>query len=263
METSPGNPFQLSPHVHVPYDSIDRYLRFVREERLNLEIYFGSRSFDDLTRSDIIELKNKLDYNPRLTIHAPFMDLSPGAVDLKVREATMKRFSETLSAAEILMPRVIVFHSGYEKWKYEKKVNIWLEQSLETWHPINIRASNMGVRIAIENIFEDEPENLRLLAKEMNSENFGICFDTGHFNLFSKAPLMEWIEMIKPYIKELHLHDNFRYADDHLAIGDGEFDFATLFRELRGTDCVYTIEARKIEDVKKSIERLKGFQNIR
>ncbi|HDH53206.1 MAG TPA: hypothetical protein ENH24_01830, partial [Nitrospirae bacterium] len=129
METSPGNPLQSSTHVHVPYDSVDRYLRFVREERLNLEIYFGSGSFDNLARSDIIELKNKLDYNPRLTIHAPFMDLSPGAVDLKVREATMKRFSETLSAAEILMPRVIVFHSGYEKWKYEKKVNIWLKQS--------------------------------------------------------------------------------------------------------------------------------------
>ncbi|RJQ53986.1 MAG: sugar phosphate isomerase/epimerase [Nitrospiraceae bacterium] len=249
----------ISPHVHVPYDSLNDYLPFVKEEGLNLEIYFGSGGFDGLTKDDIIRLKHVLDYNPGLSIHAPFMDLSPGAVDLKIRDVTMKRFLTVLDFAEILAPRVIVFHSGYDKWKYDKRVDIWLEKSLETWRPLNQRAAGMGIRIAIENIFEDEPENLLLLTKGMNSENFGLCFDTGHFNLFSKLPLLTWIEMIKPYIVELHLHDNSRYADHHLPIGDGDFDFPSLFRELEGVDCVYTLEAHTIEDVKKSMERLKGL----
>ncbi len=247
------------PHVHVPYDSIDKYLAFVKKEKLNLEIYFGSRSFDRLTKNDIVELKKKLDYNPGLSIHAPFMDLSPGAVDLKVREVTVKRFSDTLNFAGILMPRAIVFHSGYDKWKYDGRVDIWLEGSLETWRPINQRAADMGIKIAIENIFEDDPDHLRLLAKEMASDNFGLCFDTGHFNLFSRLSLSEWLNIVKPYIKELHIHDNSRYADDHLAIGDGDFDFATLFREIQGIDCIYTIESHTIEDVMKSIERLKEY----
>jgi sugar phosphate isomerase/epimerase len=187
------------------------------------------------------------------------MDLSPGAVDLRVREITLKRFSDTLDVAEILMPEVVVFHSGYDRWKFDGRVEIWLEGSLETWRPINERASEMGVKIAVENIFEDDPWHLTLLAKEMDSDNFGICFDTGHFNLFSKLPLSEWLGIIKPYIKELHLHDNFRYADDHLAIGDGDFDFETMFRELQGIDCVHTIEAHNVEDVKKSMERLKDY----
>jgi sugar phosphate isomerase/epimerase len=250
---------EIRPHVHVPYDSLKKYLRFLKKEKFDLEIYFGSRSFDNLTRNDMIKLKHSLDYNPELSIHAPFMDLSPGAVDLKIREVTMKRFYSVLDYAEILMPRVIVFHSGYDKWKYDSRVDIWLEGSLKTWRPINKRAAEMGVRIGIENIFEDEPENLCLLAKEMDSENFGLCFDTGHFNLFSKLPLLQWIEMIKPYIVELHLHDNSRYADHHLAIGEGDFDFPALFSELEGKDCVYTLEAHTIEDVQKSMERLKIF----
>lgn len=252
-------PLNTGPHVHVPYDSIDRYLPFIKKEGLNLEIYFGSRSFDHLTKADIIKLKNKLDYGPQISIHAPFMDLSPGAVDLKVREVTIKRFSETLDAAEILMPGVIVFHSGYDKWKYDNRVDIWLEGSLQTWKPINKRASEMGVKIAIENIFEDGPEHLGLLSREMNSEDFGLCFDTGHFNLFSRLPLKEWLGIIKPYIKELHLHDNSRYADDHSAIGDGDFDFATLFKELQGIDCVYTIEAHNEKDAMTSLARLKEY----
>jgi len=250
---------EIRPHVHVPYDLLKKYLRFLKKEKLDLEIYFGSRSFDNLTKNDMIRLKRSLDYNPELSIHAPFMDLSPGAVDPQIREVTMKRFYSVLDYAEILMPRVIVFHSGYDKWKYDSRVDIWLEGSLQTWIPINRRAAEMGVRIGIENIFEDEPENLCLLAKEMNSKNFGLCFDTGHFNLFSKLPLLQWIEMTRPHIVELHLHDNPRYADLHLALGDGDFDFPTLFSELKGKDCVYTLESHTIKDVKKSMERLKIF----
>lgn len=252
-------PFQIKPHIHVPYDSVDRYLSFIKKEKLDLEIYFGSRIFDNITKDDIVTLKKRLDYNPDLSIHAPFMDLSPGAVDLKVRDVTIRRFSDVLDFAEILKPKVIVFHSGYDKWKFDGRVDIWLEGSLMTWRSINKRAADMGVKIAIENIFEDEPDNLRVLAEEMNSENFGLCFDTGHFNLFSKLPLAKWLEMIKMYILELHLHDNSRYADHHLPIGDGDFDFASLFRKIEGIDCVYTIEAHTIEHVNTSMVRLKEY----
>jgi sugar phosphate isomerase/epimerase len=246
----------MKPHVHVPFDSLDKYLPFIKKEKLNLEIYFGAKSVDTITKEDIDDLKRKLDYNPGLSIHAPFMDLSPGAVDVKVREVTMQRFSDMLDISRKLNPEVVVFHSGYDRWKYDNRTDIWLEGSLETWQPINKKAEEMGIKIAIENIFEDEPGNLRLLCSEINSPNFGTCFDTGHFNLFSKLPLAEWIGIIKPYIKELHLHDNSRYGDDHLAIGDGDFDFRTLFSEVKGADCVYTIESHTVNDVKKSLERI-------
>ena len=249
----------IRPHVHVPYDLFDRNVHFFRKERLNLEIYFGSSSIHRVKKSDIIELKKKLDYGPELSIHAPFMDLSPGAVDVKVREVTMKRFSDTMDIAEILMPRVVVFHSGYDRWKYDGKVDIWLDRSVETWMPVNERAAALGMNIAVENIFEDEPHHLRLLAERMDSDHFGICFDTGHFNLFSKLTLTEWLEVIKPFLKELHLHDNSGDRDDHCSLGEGTFDFRTLFKEIRGIDCVYTLEAHSIENAKKSLRKLKEF----
>jgi sugar phosphate isomerase/epimerase len=252
-------PALSSPHFHIPYEACDKYLTFFKENKWNLEIYFGSRSFDKIKKSDILKLKKKLAYNPHLSLHGPFMDLSPGAVDPKVREITIRRFSKTLEIAEVLKPRVIVFHSGYDKWKYDGRVDIWLEGSLQTWKPINKMASDIGVKIAVENIFEDDPGHLGLLSKEMASENFGLCFDTGHFNLFSKLPLTEWLGIIKPYLKELHLHDNSQNADDHLAIGDGNFDFTTLFKEIQGIDCVYTLEAHNVKDAMTSLERLDEY----
>lgn len=249
----------IHPHVHVPYDGIGKYLEFIKKEKLNLEIYFGSKQVDELNRDDISELKKRLDYGPDISVHAPFMDLSPGAVDSKVREVTIRRFLDVLDYSSILEPDVIVFHSGYDKWKYDKRVDIWLDKSYETWKLINERAADKGIKIAIENIFEDEPGHFRLLMEQMKSENFGVCFDTGHFNLFSSISLTEWLEVIKPYIIELHLHDNNGLGDDHVAIGDGTFDFDLLFRILEDVECVYTLEAHSVKDVKRSLERLQEY----
>lgn len=246
-------------HVHIPYSRVADYLDYIKQTKLNLEIYFASTSLDTLDLDDIRALRSTLGYSPSLSVHAPFMDLSPGAVDSKVRVVTVERFSRILDIAEILLPKTIVFHSGYEKWRYAHRVDIWLDGSLLTWKPLIERASDMGVKIAIENIFEDEPSNLHLLMKELHSESFGICFDTGHFNIFSTVSLSHWLDTLKPYIFELHLHDNDKTYDSHLPIGDGSFDFAPLFSSLKGKEIVYTIEAHTPEKVLRSIERLKAY----
>lgn len=249
----------IKPHVHVPYERIGEHLPFIIRNRSNLEIYFSSACLDIVSVADIHRLKDKLEHNPSLSFHAPFMDLSPGAVDSGVRAVTMERFGAVLDIAEILKPLSIVLHSGYEKWKYALNPDIWLEKSLETWRPLNARAEYLGVKLAIENIFEDEPSNLKMLMKAMGSGNFGVCFDTGHCNLFSKVPLNVWLESLKEYIVELHLHDNDKGSDQHLPIGEGNFDFKQFFAGIRGLDCVYTIEAHSPEEVIRCIERLAEF----
>ena len=190
------------------------------------------------------------------------MDLSPGAVDSLVREATMKRFNYILDVADILQPKAIVCHSGYEKWRYALKPDWWLEMSLLTWQPLNKRASDMGVKLAIENIFENEPSNLKMLMEQMNSDNFGVCFDTGHCNLFSTVQLEDWMEALNPHIIELHLHDNDKSSDQHLPVGEGTFDFNRFFRLLQNRDCIYTIEAHSPDQVMRSMKNIASFTEI-
>jgi len=249
----------VNPHVHVPYNRIGEYLDFINENRINLEIFFSASHLDKIKKHDIVILLEKLEYKPSLTIHAPFMDLSPGAVDKKIREITIKRFIQVFYVAEAIRPKVIVFHSGYEKWKYAHRIDVWLEGSLKTWKPFLKRAAEIGTKIAIENIFEDDPTNLRLLMEKLGSEMFGVCFDTGHCNLFTRVPLEEWITQLKPYIIELHLHDNNKTFDEHLAIGDGTFDFETLFTNLKDKDLVYAVEAHSAKDTITSIRRLQKY----
>ena len=249
-------PVAFSPHVHIPFQRIPEYISLIAERRLNLEIYFNADCLDALTLADLSRARADLSYGPSLSFHAPFMDLCPAAIDSRIREATIARFTQIFDVAEVLRPKAIVFHSGYEKWKYSLSVSPWLENSVELWTPFIERAKRLGMTIAIENIFEDEPSSLRMLMEAAGSEHFGICFDTGHFNLFSTVPLETWLCELGKYIVELHLHDNDRSADQHLPIGEGVFDFEKLFEALRGRECINTIENHAPDRVLLSLQRL-------
>jgi sugar phosphate isomerase/epimerase len=236
---------------------VPEHLALLRGEHLNLEIFLSAETLDTLGQPELEDFLDSLGYAPAMTFHAPFMDLSPGGVDEKVRQVTRERFLRVFDAADVLRPKAVVFHSGYEKWKYGLKPEIWLEGSLRFWPEFIERAAATGTKIAIENIFEDSPGNLQSLMECLASEHMGVCFDTGHFNVFSSLPLSAWMESIGQYIVELHLHDNDGSRDAHLPLGEGDFPFRELFDTLKGRDIICTIEAHSPADVRKSLERFR------
>jgi len=245
------------PFVRLPYTRIDELRGFAQERKPGLEIYLSSGTLDSASPDELAAYINKsLPSIPAFTIHGPFMDLSPGAVDSGVRESTLSRFNAAVEVAGLIKARCIVFHSGYEKWKYDHSIEPWLGNSLSFWPEVLKRAGEAGVKVAIENIFEEEPGGLRLLMEGLDTSVAGICFDAGHFNLFSRLPLKAWMDSLKDYIIELHLHDNRGDRDSHLPPGDGTFDFRELFELLEGRDVIPTIEANSPEETIVSIERL-------
>ncbi|MDA8171772.1 MAG: sugar phosphate isomerase/epimerase [Nitrospiraceae bacterium] len=251
----------MRPHIHVPFGRLEEFAPLLRQHGLDLELYIQAGDMDDLRPDWLRRAMRLLDYGPELSIHAPFMDLCPGAVDEKIRVVTVLRFEKTLEMARRFAAKTVVFHSGYEKWKYAMRVDIWLEKSVLTWMPLIETAGRYDMRIAVENIFEDSPGNLIALFERLGSGRFGLCFDTGHFNLFSKSPLESWLGPLKKYIIELHLHDNDGSHDAHRPIGDGKFPFKKLFDELKGFEdgLVHTIEAHSPGDALESLNRLRDI----
>ena len=248
-------------HVHIPYPKLKDFCELVRGRRYDLEIYFSSAVLDQVERQDLESLCKSLDWNPSLSLHAPFMDLNPGAVDPMVRSVTQMRFRQLLDAAAILRPRAAVFHAGYDKWRYSGRTDIWLHNSLDTWNRVMDAAARIGMRVAVENVFDETPDALAQLIEQIGSPDFGFCFDTGHCNLFSTVPLERWFERLGRSLVEVHLHDNDGTADSHLAVGAGTVDFAKFFGLLReqADDPVYTVEAHDKEHVDVSLERVKAF----
>jgi len=249
-------------HVHVPFIDFGKYEPILREHRLSVELYIGSQAVDSITEEDLHAVKDNMDWEHTLSIHGPFMDLSPGAIDAKIAATSLERYLQVISMAEILRPEVVVFHSGYEKWKYAGEINLWLDKSLSTWRAVMERAEKCGVRVAIENIVDERPDHLRLLAERMDHPLFGLCLDVGHREIFSELPIAEWVSGMHPYIFELHLHDNMGGSDEHKPIGEGRIDFRSLFsklEELHAPGPVHTLEAHSAVEALLSLENLKKY----
>ena len=252
----------LEPLCRLPFGLIDAHADFINAHRPGLEVFISSEALDSHGVTGLAaRIQQSLSFIPALTLHAPFMDMSPGAVDSSVRQATHRRFSDVIGLAGLVRARCVVFHSGYEKWTYDHKIEPWLGNSLSFWPPLVRLASEAGTRLAIENIFEDEPGGLRLLMEGLDTSVAGICLDAGHFNLFSRLPLSAWMEAIGQYVIELHLHDNNGDKDAHMPPGDGTFDFRELFSLLQGREVIRTIEANSPEETLLAFERIRELSS--
>jgi sugar phosphate isomerase/epimerase len=182
-----------------------------------------------------------------------------------VRSVTQVRFRQFMNAAAILKPRAAVFHAAYDRWRYSGRTDVWLENSVDTWRIVMDAASRIGMRVAVENVFDEDPEALRMLIEKVNSPDFGFCFDTGHFNLFSTVPMEAWFASLGRHLVEVHLHDNDGTADSHWALGRGAVDFEKFFSLMNDHAPVpiFTIEAHDKEDIETSLERVRGLMKTR
>jgi sugar phosphate isomerase/epimerase len=253
----------MSPvHINVPYSMLLQRVDFALQNRIHPEIYFSAEDLDACQEKDVKHLAETLQQNDlETTLHGPFMDLSPGGIDRRIKGVTSDRFLRTIELAFYFKPKAIVFHPGYEKWKFDGNVELWLESSIQTWRPLVKEAEKMGLVLVIENVFEENPDSLVMLLQEIDSPHFRFCFDTGHHHVFSKIPLPIWIESLGRYLVEVHLHDNHQEMDEHLPVGDGNFDFDKFFRLLSQfrLSPIYTIEPHEEAHLWRSMEAVKKY----
>jgi sugar phosphate isomerase/epimerase len=248
--------------AHVPFPRLGESLAFLVERRLNPEIFLSAEMLEALVPEQVQAVAAALTANGlTATIHAPFIDLNPGSDEQLLRDATRLRFRQVAEVARIIKPRVMVFHPGYDRWRYGERQESWLRHSIPLWREILDLTADNGCTIAVENIFEEEPSTLVALIEAIDSPRFRHCFDTGHWNLFHKVSMEEWFSQLGPHIVETHIHDNAGTRDDHAPIGDGTIDFGTFFTLLAqyAPDAVWTIEAHSREKLERALHCLAPF----
>ncbi len=210
---------------------VDQTLPFLLERGLQPEIAFRGPELDEVSPKELERVASRLaSAGLAITVHGPFHDLNPGALEPLVSEVTRSRFDQTLEAAGRLGASLVVLHPGYDRWKYGGQDHLWLEQNLRFWPSLLERAAALACPVALENIFETRPQPLVDLLEAIDSPWLGHCFDTGHWNLFADTPLPDWFAALGRRTIHMHLHDNRGDRDEHLPVGEGSIDFGEVFR---------------------------------
>lgn len=239
---------------------LDKDLGFLDSQGLFPEIYLPAELLDSLTEEKVSSMIRWREEGKGLTFHAPFADLAPGGFDPRVLEITRLRFSQVMELAERVGPLQIVFHPGFDEFRFAFREELWLENSLKVWGELLEEAAKVDTRVCLENVFDTRPDHLIRLREKLGEE-LGFCFDIGHFLLFSKVSLEEWIDGFSNGLIELHLHDNDGKQDLHQPVGEGAFDFKALCREIEasGLEPVVVLEHHTWKETERS---LKNFQRL-
>jgi sugar phosphate isomerase/epimerase len=249
--------------VNIPFEMLyDTYLDKFIANGLNPEIGLDATALDRFSHDDFSRIAAALrKYSRSVTFHGPFIDLNPGSPDSAVRRVTEQRFDQLLELVPLFKPISVVCHAGYDAKRYDYFKDAWLEASLEVWSRLADRLAENGARLMLENVYEHGPEDMRTHFERLKRHGVGFCLDAGHVSAFSQTELDIWLEVLGPYLGQLHLHDNFGSSDAHLAIGSGTINFSKIFKHLKnsthdGDRPIFTLEPHQESELWPSLEYL-------
>lgn len=240
--------FVNAPWQTLKADYLDLFLEHGIQPEIGLE---GTCLYDE----DPEEFRRVADilqkHNLACTLHAPFFDLAPGALDPVILAASREKLRRAFDLLAIFQPRSIVCHLQFETNKQGYKLQEWTAIALTTWQQLLHTASRHKIPIMLENTYEKSPDAHQTILSQLNSPYAGFCLDVGHLMAFAHSPWQDWLPTLSPWLGQLHLHDNNGESDQHLALGRGQFDFPGLFAFLRANDLhpIITFEPHSQEDL--------------
>ncbi|MFO7840508.1 MAG: sugar phosphate isomerase/epimerase family protein [Desulfosalsimonadaceae bacterium] len=247
--------------VNMPFGMIAEpyWQDLVLSTPINPEIGLDAGVLDSCRKTDFAAVAEKLHQRGcSITIHGPFLDLSPGSPDKAIRNTSLQRFRQMVEAVEVFRPLVVVCHAAYDASRYDFCREQWIENSMDTWQWVATAVKERGAKLMLENVYERDPSELLAVLERFAPELLGCCIDVGHQAVFGNVDLSKWIDRLRSYIGQLHLHDNNGDFDAHLGMGKGCIDFRPVFDFL--ASCrpypLLTLEPHRQEDFDASIAYL-------
>lgn len=176
-------------------------------------------------------------------IHGPFIDLTIGASDLKIRNAVIERLKQGLEFGAEIGATHIVVHSptrflGTSPFEPPRNVLGLTDEFGSVQATINAilpRAQELGCTIMIENLYDRNPARLCSIVESFDSEYVRMSLDVGHAYVASRlggASPDHWVQYAGSLLGHLHLQDTDGDADRHRPPGLGKVQWYALFKAL-------------------------------
>ena len=136
-----------------------------------------------------------------------------------------------LSGVELVRNRLeLAAHLGASAIVLHAQRDMPVDQQRRSLAELEPYARLLGVRIALENLYEGNQANLTLLFDEFDPEFLGFCYDCGHGNMLPEG--MDDLETWKDRLAVLHIHDNNGSADQHKLPFTGSVDWSRFIQIL-------------------------------
>lgn len=237
-------------------------LPHLEQGRLGLEVvgFASPQVLDGGWEQQVAELQPLCRRLPGpISMHGPFLDLSPASPEPRLRALTKERYRHALCIAKGLGARYLVLHSQFNpNLRQPTYPKLWLEQNLRFFDDLLPEIEAAELTILLENMWDSCPDHLARLLQALPSQWFAACLDAGHAHLHSAVGWQNWVETLGERLRYVHLSDNHGDWDEHLALGQGNVDFSGLLQTLQdyGRRPWFVLEVRLWSEVQQSLRYL-------
>lgn len=155
--------------------------------------------------------------------------ISLAYAEKRLRIDSMDEIKRTLEAAERVPFRYLVVHLGLAEDEYNLRK---FDAAFTSFEHLKIFAKERGVQLLLENTPGElgAPERLAQFIQYTRLE-VKVCLDTGHAHL--TGGVEPALEMLKPHVGALHLHDNHHEEDEHLLPFAGTIEWQPAIQSFR------------------------------
>lgn len=221
----------------VSYHDFKEAVNIAQELNCGIEISrFGRLAdLDENFKQNKIEYKAILDdFDKEVTLHGFFSNLNIAAKDPLIKEASLKRYYQSLELAQYFDVSTVVFHTCYNNLlKHKEYQQMYFLKNVEFFKEFVKEFERLGIMATIENVHEPNPDLIRNLVGVINSKNLGVTLDIGHCNLHSDLTPSSWIKEYGIMLKHMHFHNNFKDEDSHSSLLKGSVDIKEILTTLK------------------------------
>ena len=197
-----------------------------------------------------------LEYDFLYIIHVTTEQYGFNIADKEKKEVNMKIMDECMRWADKLDALYVVLHPGFGSLDTALTF-------LESFHDKRILIENMPkVGLLNEGMVGYTPEHISTLM----GDTCGFCLDFGHAIKAARSVGKEYKEYVREFLalepNMFHLSDGMpsNEKDEHLAVGDGDYDFAFLMKCVQPPSIHATVEIGRhlnsLEEDVRSVEKL-------
>ncbi len=172
------------------------------------------------------------------SFHAPFApDLDITSLDEDQRMGAFQEICIAAQAAATLGVKYFVIHPGPETGEIPRSERLErMQHGVEVLNRVVESCAELGIQLVLENmlphLFSGPVRDLLWLLGALDTDEVGICLDTGHAQLTGDLDTV--VHKLSGHLWTLHASDNRGEHDDHLPPGDGILDWERLLRQLDG-----------------------------
>ena len=248
-------------------DNFDACIELACERGLGIEVM--AFAFPHVLDSDwedtLVAYQPLLQPVPGLiTLHGPFMDMVSGSPDEQINRICTARYQHAIRIASRLGAEIVVLHANFIGTLHEAAYRVgWHERNIAFWKPMAEYAEERGVTIALENMFEFDPDIIGNLLRDVDHPNLRACLDVGHSHLFSDDGIIldDWIETLQPWIVHTHMNNNDGKLDEHHGFDweGGVLDYGDVLPKLRAlpNPPSMVLEMYHVDDMRDSLHYFK------